>query len=349
MEFSQKKLEKSEFEITVFLTSEELEAFRARALDFLKKSVKKEGFRPGHVPAEIVEKELGEAQVLSEMGRLAVEESYTNLVKEQEIDVIGEPEVQILKIATRNPFEYKIRVAVLPEVALPDYKETASHVERRKITIEEKDVDEALDWLQKSRKVQERSTEEKSDLPAGEAKITDEFAQSLGNFANVAALRESVQEGLQHEKEMQETDRLRQEIIEKVAQEANLDIPEILIEREKAVLLANTKKGMQDVLKMSFEDYVKQSGKSEQELLDSFAQEARLRVKKFLVVREVAKKEGIKPTEEEVKEEANKILQHYKSAKTATKDIDPARLREYTEGVIRHEKTLQFLEGFAKV
>ena len=353
MNSSQKKLEKSEVEIDIELSAEELEAYREDALAVLGKDMRVEGFRPGHAPSQVVERKIGESSVLEKMARSAISESYTNFIQQEGLDVIGDPEVQILKLAPGNPFEYRIRVAVLPEIELPDYKKLAGEKERKKVTVEEKEVQDALEWLQKSKKedvagATDLKMANPADVSANKEELSDEFAKSLGNFENLAALKESVNEGLQHEKEMQETDRLRQEIIENITEEARMEIPDILIEREKAVLLENVKKGIGSVMQMEFEDYLQKSGKTEQELLESFASEAEQRVKKFLVLREVARREQIAVTKEEIEEEANNILAHYKDASSASKEIDPLKLREYTEGVIRHEKTLQFLQQFAK-
>ncbi len=202
--------------------------------------------------------------------------------------------------------------------------------------VEEKEVEDALQWLYESRKTKDGVTLE----------ATNEFAQSLGNFADLASLRGSIKEGLEHEKEMREKDRLRQEIVEKIAEQVKCEIPDVLVEREKQMLLSQLKQGAEKVLQMSLEEYLQKVNKKEQELSDSFAQEAEQRVKRFLIVREVAKKEEIGPTTQEVEQEANTILKHYSNVQKPRKEIDLARLKEYTEGVLRHEKTLQFLEQF---
>ncbi|MFY9301688.1 MAG: hypothetical protein WAO91_10935, partial [Candidatus Nitrosotenuis sp.] len=109
------------------------------------------------------------------------------------------------------------------------------------------------------------------------------------------------------------------------------------------------KQGVVQTMGISFEEYLQKAGKTEQELLDSFAKEAEQRVKRFLVVRGVAKKEGIGATPQEIEQEAQTIEQHYEDARHGGHELDRQRLREYTEGVLRHEKTLQFLEKFATI
>ncbi len=282
--------------------------------------------------------------MLSEAARLSISEAYPRIVEQERLDVIGEPEVRVTKLAFgppsanwRSGLEFQVKIAVLPDIELADYKKIASGAERKAVSVQEKEVEEALDWLRKSR-----------NAPAA----TNEFAKSVGNFPDLASLRVSIQEGLQREKELQERDRLRQEIVEQIARQSKLAVPDILMEREKHVLLSQLKQGVGQALHMSFEEYKQKAGKTEQELLDSFSQEAEQRVRRFLVIREVAKQERINPTREEIGEAAQAILQHYAPpagrAGSTKHALDPERLKEYTEGVLRHEKTLQFLEQFAK-
>ncbi|OHA64179.1 MAG: hypothetical protein A2940_01650 [Candidatus Wildermuthbacteria bacterium RIFCSPLOWO2_01_FULL_48_29] len=345
MKFSKKKLPKSQIALEVQLTPEELDNHREKAVMTLAKDLRLEGFRPGHVPLQVAEKHVGEAAVLSEAARFAIAEVYRNIVEQERLDVIGEPEVRVLKLAFGPPaggLEFRVQVAVLPDIELPDYKKIAGTAIRKEVRVEEKNVDETLQWLRESRKVKDASGQDV--IP----EATNEFAKSVGNFADLASLRASIQEGLRHEKEMQERDRLRQEIIEKIAARSKLEIPDVLVEREKQVLLSEVKRGVEQMAQMPFAEYARKAGKTEQELFESFGQEAEQRVKRFLVLREVAKRESITPTPEEVTQEADAILEHYASLQKAKKALDPDRLKEYTEGVLRHEKTLQFLEQFVK-
>jgi len=338
MEVSKKTLEKSQIELTIQVPVEEIGEHRAKALDVLRKDVQAEGFRDGHVPDQIVVNQLGEDRIFTEMARIALNKNYVKAIQDESLDVIGEPNVQIMKLVPNNPLEFQVIVAVLPEVTLPDYKKVAEEAQRKLVSVEEKDIVETLDWLKNSRKTEDGVTPE----------VSDDFAKSIGDFEGLPQLKESIKEGLQHEKEKEETERLRQEILEKVAEKAKVEVPEMLIEREKNVLLENVKSGVKNVMQMEFDEYLKKAEKTEQELLESFTEEAEQRVKKFLVLREIARLESIQVTSEEIEQETNMILQHYKNPKAANKDIDPERLKEYTEGVIRHEKTLKFLEDFAK-
>jgi len=162
-----KKLQKSQVQIDFELDEQEFNKYVDKALEHLKSHVKMDGFRPGAVPKEMVEKQVGQENLLMEVGDLAVKESYTKYVNENNVEPVSPPEVQIKKIVpipkesrildgeaigTKGPaFIFTVRVSVLPEFVLPDYKKIAGQVKAQEISVEEKEIEDALVYLQKSR------------------------------------------------------------------------------------------------------------------------------------------------------------------------------------------------------
>jgi trigger factor len=156
--------------------------------------------------------------------------------------------------------------------------------------------------------------------------ISDEFAKTVGNFDGLDALKSSIIKGILQEKEMAGKQKSRNELLQEIADNSNLEIPDILIERES-------------------ESMLKDFGKEADDNLKKMARtQAEAKVKKFLVLREIGKKENIEVSEQEIKEENDKILKSYSRAGQA--DIDPIQLRDYTREVIRTEKIFNLLESF---
>lgn len=182
---------------------------------------------------------------------------------------------------------------------------------------------------------------QKMELP----EISDIWAQSLGNFNDLDSFKKSLKEGINIEKEIAESQRVRQEILEKLSDNSKVEIPEILIEREKNVILDELKEKIAGVLKMSFEEYLTKIKKTEKELRDSFLEEAQKRAKCDLILREISIREKIEVSEEDLKEEINKIIKNYSLKKT--KELDLEKLKLYIESEIKKEKTLAKLESFA--
>lgn len=182
----------------------------------------------------------------------------------------------------------------------------------------------------------------KVELP----EINDQFASQIGNFNDLSSLKKSVKEGIVMEKEMAEKARLRQRILEEILKDSQLEVPGIMVAKEKENMLEEIKSEVLKNLKISFEDYLKKLGKSEKEISDSLLERAERKVKHFLILREIGRIEKITVLKEELTGEMNQILKNYPDVEGTKKNIDLDRLRAYTEEKILIEKTLQRLESF---
>lgn len=422
MKKNQKKLDKSQLEIKFELTAEEFQKHVDHALLHLKEHVKVDGFRPGQAPAKMVEERVGKENLLMEAGDIAVRETYSKYIKENNLEPIGQPEVSIIKIAQGSPFVFKAKITVLPEVELPDYKEIAKNVKAKEISVTEEEVQDALNYLQKTRAKFTLKNEpaEKKDFveieyqskdinnsevvkdrfvlgdggfmkgfeddligmkaggekeilvkfPGNAAKkdlagkdinfkvkmvsvqkmelpeMNDEFAKQLGEFDSLVALKSNIKEGLTAEKEEAEKQRQRGEILEKLAEKIDFEIPEKLVGSEQQRLLEDLKNNVSSKFKISFEEYLASVKQTEEELKKTFAKEAEKRIKNFLVLREVGNKEMIEVSDKEVEDELQKVMK--KPFDTAQGKIDIEQLKEYTKDVIYNEKVFQKLESFTK-
>lgn len=177
-------------------------------------------------------------------------------------------------------------------------------------------------------------------LPA----IDDEFARGLGQFPTLDALKTNIREGLLAEKNEKEIQRVRGITVARIAEKARMEVPEVLIASELGKMAAELKAGVAD-LGMKWEDYLLHIKKSEAELKKDWREEATNRVRSALVLREIAREEGINPAEEEVKERAGKFLAQFQDAAEAGQAIDPRELHDYTQGVLRNEKVFHMLEN----
>lgn len=151
MKTNLKKLAKSQIEIEFELSAEELQKYVDKALAHFQQHVKVDGFRPGQVPKKMIEEKVGSENLLMEAGDLAVKEVYPKYVRENNLEPVSHPEVNIVKIALGNPFIFKVKVSVLPEIKLADYKKIASQIKTKKADITEEEVKDTLEQIKKSR------------------------------------------------------------------------------------------------------------------------------------------------------------------------------------------------------
>ncbi len=183
---------------------------------------------------------------------------------------------------------------------------------------------------------------QKVELP----EINDEFAKSLGAFKNLGALKENIREGIIFEKKQAESRKIRDEILEEISKKTKCELPEVLLRREKERIMSRFKNNILEKFKIPWPDYLEKIGKTEEEVLESFAPQAEKSVRKLLVLNEIGKREKISVSEGEISSEVNKILRQYPNPEEARKNIglDAEELKNYTKEAIRTEKTLAALE-----
>lgn len=191
-----------------------------------------------------------------------------------------------------------------------------------------------VDFSVKMNLVQER------ELPAAD----DDFAKNIGQFMSLEDLRESIMDGLLSENEDKEKDRWRLEAVKEIAKQMEAEIPDVLIEGESNKMMQEFKESLQN-FGLDFAVYLAQLKKSEDELKKDWRDKAEDRVKAALALREIAKKEEIEPTAEEIEAEMNNVLKRYPSVEETKKQVDIDYLRDYTGGMLKNEKVFQLLEN----
>jgi trigger factor len=169
--FTVEELPQSEVKITGELPYAELQSERTAAITKLGKHVELDGFRKGHVPTPVLEKHLGEMAILSEMAERAIAHSYPHIVQAHELDVIGQPQIEVTKLAPDNPLGLTITVATVPAITLPDYKAIAADVNKNRPSddISDEELEEKIKEIQTQKRAYDRM-QELSQLEQDEAK-----------------------------------------------------------------------------------------------------------------------------------------------------------------------------------
>ncbi|MCK5332785.1 trigger factor [Candidatus Parcubacteria bacterium] len=144
-----KDLERSQKEIIVEISTEEMEQYIDKALEKMSKNVKTDGFRAGKVPKDVAKKQIGDLALFEEATHIAIESSYLKIIEENKLSPIGHPKAEITKTAIGNPLEYKITISVIPEVKLGDYTKITGKIEIKEI--EKGRVEKELEMIQKKR------------------------------------------------------------------------------------------------------------------------------------------------------------------------------------------------------
>jgi trigger factor len=103
------------------------------------------GFRKGKVPAQIIDQRVGRGAVLDEAVNEALPKAYTDAVTEQDIKVLGQPDVEVGEFSDGEPLTFTAEVDIRPEIELPDFAKLEVTVDVARVVDE--DIDVELDQL----------------------------------------------------------------------------------------------------------------------------------------------------------------------------------------------------------
>ena len=115
------KIENSKVVLTIDVGAEEFEKAVNKAYNKMRGKMNVPGFRPGKAPRKIIEGMYGAEVFYEEAVNIVLPDAYEAAVKEQELDVVGYPQVELENVG-KEGVTFKCTVAVYPEVKLGQYK-----------------------------------------------------------------------------------------------------------------------------------------------------------------------------------------------------------------------------------
>lgn len=178
----------------------------------------------------------------------------------------------------------------------------------------------------------------KRELP----ELNDDFAKKLGKFETVEQLKNNIRDGIQKEKEIQEEERVRLLILEKIKADVSVELPEVLVERETKNTFEDVKNKIAE-MGMEFTEYLNQIKKTEEDVKKDIAVEAKNKVMNALILREIIRLEKIEPTQEEIDQRAQDIINEISIQNPGAKNIDINMIKNYSAEILRNEKVFDLL------
>jgi len=343
-------LDKSRVEIKASIPVTAFESYKSQALELLGKSAKIDGFRPGKIPAGVLEKEVGEAGLLDEMAQLAISNAYPKILADTTIDAIGRPEITLTKVAMGNDLEFTIITAVMPRITLADYKKLGKEATKKTepVEITETEIETALLEVRQMRAHQQLHDDkvdhhdhdhtkiDTKDLP----ELTDDMIKTMGKFEGVEDFKIKLRENLIKEKEARIKEKNRIDLITTIIDASTIDMPDMLVDFELDKMMQQFAHDI-SMMGLTMEEYMKRLEKTEVQLKTEWRINAEKRAHMQLILDEIASKEKITPSAEELKTEIAKIMDMYKN----TNDISEDRARAYVMQIMTNAKVFEFLEG----
>ncbi len=161
MQVTVEKLGPCQARVSFTVPSQEFQGALKKALGEAGRNVRMKGFRPGHVPTQVIERQFGK-----EIRRGTVEEfvrkAFQQAVEENSLKVVGNPSVDLESLLPLEGADlaHQFEISLRPEIVLSTYKGVAIESELEPVLDQE--VEAAVDNL----KIQQAHPE-----PAGEAGI----------------------------------------------------------------------------------------------------------------------------------------------------------------------------------
>ncbi|MEE1834861.1 trigger factor [Streptomyces sp. SP17KL33] len=131
--------------LSIEVPFEELKDSLDAAYKKINQQVTVKGFRKGKIPARVIDQRFGRGAVLEEAVNDALPKFYTDAVNEAELNVLGQPEVDITELKDGETLNFTAEVDVRPTIEIPDY--SGIEVEVDAVEVTEEDIEKAVEQL----------------------------------------------------------------------------------------------------------------------------------------------------------------------------------------------------------
>jgi trigger factor len=341
--------ERSQVRIAAEIPVDVVQAHRPKIIQKLLAQFELDGFRKGKVPESMMIEAIGEHTILMEIADSLLGKAYAEIVRDNELDVVGHPQVTVTKLAPENPIGFTILAAVYPTVVLSDYKKNAEKATKKSkdpqsIIVSDEEVQKELERLHG---IMTQTMSEKDAKHGEDGKETnkeeiqptpldDAFAQSLGDFNTLDDLKKKIREGMELEKKQQAHEARRLAIVDAILSGVKVDLPEVFVEGEVEQMVGEFH---ERIARAGFdiEKYLEQIQKTEEGLKKEWRGDAEKRTLLQVVLAEIARTEGIEPDSERLEREVAHIKEHYPEA-------EEANIRSYAAAQMRNEAVFAMLE-----
>jgi trigger factor len=111
----------------------------------LGKQVRVPGFRPGKVPNRVLDQRIGRPVVLEQVVQHAIPEVYSEVVRDNQVRVLGQPKIEVTKLEDNETLEFTAEVDVAPQLELPALDSLAVTVDD--VAVEDAEIEQQIDVM----------------------------------------------------------------------------------------------------------------------------------------------------------------------------------------------------------
>ncbi len=164
--------------------------------------------------------------------------------------------------------------------------------------------------------------------------LDDEFAKTVGEGETLEDLRKEIHDDLHQGKTNESRSEVLNDLVTKMAETAEIELPTVMIDEAVGDEI-NQLRGRLAQQRTTLEEYLRLNGQTEAEMRADLRPAATTRLRNSLLLREIAQKEGIEITDQDLEDEVESMMA---SSKSADKD----RLRtfytsDYFQKILRND------------
>ena len=175
--------------------------------------------------------------------------------------------------------------------------------------------------------------------------VNDEFAQDAADCDTVDALKKSLSDEIKEKKNNDNESEIEQQLLDKLAENVQGDIPEVMYENE----VDNQLRDIQYRLSsqgMDFNMYLQYTGMTVEDYKEQLKPSAEKNVKVRLALEKIIELESLEVSDEEVDEEYEKVAKQYGMEKD---DVKKAVADDTVKSDLKMRKAVKFVRDSAKV
>jgi len=178
--------------------------------------------------------------------------------------------------------------------------------------------------------------------------LDDELAKRVSRTETLADLRAEVKRRLDETVKRNARRHFQGQLLDKLVAANDFPLPDVLVERELTSLLTESRQYVGRA-GIAWEDYLQQSGKTEESLRQDARPEAERRVKTTLLVEAIAKKESIVATQEDVENELAALSTQYGQPREKIIEALQANVPALIDGIVRTKTIDRLIEQAHRV
>ena len=139
MSLQVEKMEKNMAKLTIEVSAEDLDKAMQNAYLKARGKISIPGFRKGKAPRKMIEQMYGKGIFLEDAANALIPEHYSKALEECDLEIVSQPEIDVVQAEPGKAFIFTAEVAVKPEVTLGDYK--GLEVPKSEVEVTDEDVD----------------------------------------------------------------------------------------------------------------------------------------------------------------------------------------------------------------